>query len=132
LKDNETVRFQMWNSRGVKTGGVNLLNPSWLLKDKISTYGEDKSERDMQDILTLCEVLKREKQKLKIRGYKGREKLRTFLQGFRRDHDWRILKGVMDCPEVLGPWYLRGDIKWAALVIAVLVIPVLLDYLISV
>jgi hypothetical protein len=129
LKDNGLVRFQLWNSRGVKTGGVNLLNPSWLLKDKISTYSEDKSE---QDILTLCDILKLENQKLRIRGWKGREELRTFLQAFRFVHDWRILKGVIDCPEVLGPWYLRGDIKWVALVVAVLVIPVLLDYFTSV
>jgi hypothetical protein len=131
LKDNETVRFQMWNSRGVKTGGVNLLSPGWLLKDKISTYVEDKSERDIQDILTLCEVLKRENQKLRIRGWKGRDELRTFLQAFRLVHDWRILKGVIDCPEVLGPWYLRLDVKWIALVVAVLVIPVVLDYFTS-
>jgi len=129
LKDNETVRFQLWNSRGVKTGGVNLLNPGWLLKDKISTYSEDKS---YHDILTLCDILKLENQKLKIRGHKGREELRAFLQHFRQVHDWRILKGVIDCPEVLGPWYLRLDVKWIALVVAVLVIPVLLDYFTSV
>jgi hypothetical protein len=132
LMGNETVRFQMWNSRGVKTGGVNLLNPSWLLRNEISTYGEDKSERDMQDILTLCEVPKRENQKLRIRGWKDREELKTFLAEFRLAHDWRILKGVIDCPEVLGPWYLRLDVKWIALVVAVLIIPVLLDYFTSV
>jgi len=118
LKDNETVRFQMWNSRGVKTGGVNLLNPSWLLRNEISTYGEDKSkkgERDIQDVLTLCEVLKRENQCLRIRGWKGREGLRAFMQEFCLRHDRRILKGVIDCPEVLGPWYLRTDVKWIAL-----------------
>jgi hypothetical protein len=132
LKGNETVMFQLWNSRGVKTGGVNLLNPGWLLKDEISKYGEDMSKKDMQDILTLCEVLKRENQKLEIRGYKGSEELRAFLQHFRQVHDWRILKGVIDRPEVLGPWYLRLDVKWMALAIAVLVIPVLLDYFTSV
>jgi hypothetical protein len=135
LEENETVRFQMWNSRGVKTGGVNLLNPGWLLKERISTYGRDMSQKeewDIQDVLTLCDILKLEDQKLRIRGHRGRKELRTFLRQFRQEHDWRILKGVIDCPEVLGPWYLRLDVKWIALAVAVLVVPVLLDYFTSV
>jgi hypothetical protein len=129
LKGNETVRLQMWNSRGVKTGGVNLLNPGWLLRNEISTYDEDMSERD---ILTLCDILKLENQKLRIRGYKGREELTAFVREFGLRHDWKILKGVIDCPEVLGPWYLRLDVKWIALAVAVLFTPVLLDYFTSV
>jgi hypothetical protein len=133
LQENWTETYQIVKSNVVYP--ISLLNLGWLLKEKISTYSEDKSEkeeRDIQDVLTLCEVLKRENQCLRIRGWKGREELRAFMQEFCLRHDWRILKGVIDCPEVLGPWYLRTDVKWTALVIAVLVTPVVLDYFTSV
>jgi len=89
---------------------VFLLNPPWMLRQKILTWNDRKGRKrwtDARDVETLCDVLSEAKMTLKIRGERDTRKLKGFLKDF--EHDPGVLGAVIDCPKALGPWY---DLKW--------------------
>jgi hypothetical protein len=126
LEENGIVGFQM---RERDKFQVYFLNEKWLLRNGITEWNESRKETERDDIITLCDILKRKGLKLKIKDQKGEHGLWAFKRELEKMHDWRLLKGAIDCPSVLGPFVLRKDFKWTAIWLAVLVLPVVVDLL---
>ncbi|KAG4437116.1 hypothetical protein IFR05_007414 [Cadophora sp. M221] len=107
IPGNETVPLMVGGEQ------VHVMNPEWLLRQKIQMWNElvlEKEKRtDEFEIKTLVDVLGlRGSGKIKFRHKQEVEELSLVVMGMDRD-DPMVLGSVIDCPQVFGPWY---DLAW--------------------
>ncbi|KAH9219622.1 hypothetical protein DL95DRAFT_457292 [Leptodontidium sp. 2 PMI_412] len=125
IPGHDTVSLMVWGDR------VHVMNPEWLLRQKIQIWNEralaKEKRTDEIDIKTLVDVLGfRGSRKIKFRHQQEVEDLSLVVMGMDGD-DPMVLGSVIDCPQVFGPWY---DLTWVrafGAVGAVLVLMKVLD-----